>query len=120
MGGAAAVNRDDQNFLEDRLQRELLLRAESEVRDSIEAVRKSPLERLTSTRSGPRHAALEERLRGIYASKVLLADSRALKAEGDRLESEGRITEALERDRRARALVEEARVLNPRDASLSR
>jgi spermidine synthase len=120
LGGAAAVNRDDQNFLEDRLQRELLLRTEAEVRDSIEAVRKSPLERLTSTRSGPRRAALEERLRGIYASKVLLADSRALKAEGDRLESEGRIAEALERDRRARALVEEARALNPRGASLSR
>ena len=113
--GAGVVNTDDRNFLEDRLQRELLLRAEADVRDSIDAARVSPLTRLAPGGTGARSRELEARLARIFASKALLAQAREAKAAGERLEAEGRIVEALEQDRRYRSLLEEIRELNPRD-----
>ena len=113
--GAGVVNTDDRNFLEDRLQRELLLRAEADVRDSIDAARVSPLTRLSGGGGDGAGGELEARLGRIFASKALIAQAREAQAAGARLQAEGRIVEALEQDRRYRSLLEQIRELNPRD-----
>lgn len=115
LSGTGVVNTDDRNFLEDRLQRELLLRGTADVRDAILDARTLPRSRFVAGEGGPRQRELEARLAGIFASKALVEEAREVQAAAARLEEQGRIVEALEQDRRYRALLEEIRALNPRD-----
>jgi spermidine synthase len=114
--GADEVNVDDHNFLETRLQRELLLRREADVLATITAVRVDPMTRTAPGDGSPAWRALAERLERIHASKELVREARAARRAAERLDDEGRIVEALAEDRRHRALLDEIRALNPRDA----
>lgn len=119
--GADAINDDDRNFLETRLQRELLMRREIEVLASITEARVDPRSRVAeASRPNARQRALAARLERIVESKWLVRDAWAARSAGERLAEQGQIVEALAEDRRYRALLEQIRLLNPREALLDR
>jgi spermidine synthase len=115
--GASAINSDDHNFLELRLQRELLLRGSVEVLTAITAARVDPLSRVSPGGAGTRELAA--RLGRIFDSKSLVREAWAARMAGERLDEVGKIVEALAQDRRYRALLEQIRALNPRDSLLA-
>ena len=118
--GAGEINVDDHNFLETRLQRELLLRRDADVLASITAVRVDPMTRTTAGDGSATWRALAGRLEQIYASKALVREAWAARRVAEQLDADGRIVEALAEDRRYRALLDEIRELNPRDPLVSR
>ena len=112
--GADEINVDDHNFLETRLQRELLTRREMDVLLAIASIREDPLLRTAPTNAVAR--ALRARLERIVEAKALVRDATASQAAEERHSRDGEIVEALAEDRRYRALLEQIRALNPRDA----
>ena len=119
--GADAINDDDRNFLETRLQRELLLRREMDVLASITQSRVDPLSRVAQTGPGTtRQPGLAARLERIFESKSLVREAWAARRKGERLAEDGEIVEALAADRRYDALIERIRSLNPRESLLDR
>jgi spermidine synthase len=116
--GAGEINIDDHNFLETRLQRELLLRREADVLASLTAVGVDPFSRLAGATGGA--PELAGRLERIFESKALVREAWAARSEAERLDEAGDIVEALAADRRYLALLERSRALNPRDSLLGR
>ena len=114
--GASRVNTDDHNFLEIQLQRELLLRKESEVQSTIRGVRVSPFDRLVE----PAPVGLRARLERIQRSKPLVAQAIDAQQADARLSEQGNVVEALAERRRYEALLGRIRELNPRDPMVAR
>ena len=113
--GADEINRDNHNLLELRLQRELLLRRDFDVLDSIASQRVNPLERVTDDGSGAVQI-LRAKLGRIAKFKKLVLQAYALQAEDARLSEEGDIVGALAAKRRREVLLESIAELNPNDA----
>jgi spermidine synthase len=108
--GADQINTDNHNFLELRLQRELLLRRDFEVLDSISSQRENPLERFSADQE------MSLKLGRIAQSKDLVLQSYALQAKDERLSEEGDIVGALAAKRQREAVLKTIAELNPNDA----
>ncbi|MEE3330297.1 MAG: fused MFS/spermidine synthase [Myxococcota bacterium] len=114
--GADRINRDDHNFLELRLQRELLERRESEVLESISSQRLNPLSRVGPGDGSPEAAELRDRLERIAHSKSRVLAAWLADAEERKLDELGDVVGSLAAKRRYEALLEEIKDLNPNDS----
>jgi spermidine synthase len=114
--GADEINHDDHNFLELRLQRELLLTRDFDVFNSISSQREDPLARIAVGEPSQRATELRAKLERVAKSKALVLAAHAAQAEDKRLGDEGDVVGALAAGRKRDALVKSIGELNPNDS----
>jgi len=111
--GADEINRDDHNFLETRLQREILLRREKDVYLALTSARESAIARIVPSAEA-RARELVARLETIERSKPLVRKVREIELRADALGEAGDVVEAAALDRAAAELREQVRALDPK------
>lgn len=117
LDGGDLVNRDDRNFLETRLQRELLLRRERDVYVALSGRRESALPRVAAATSDAARETLAK-LGRIERARELARQVREIELRADALGEGGDVVAAAALDREAAALRDHIRELDPKAAIL--